>query len=239
MNYVKIIVVIPTYNEIDSIGILIDELFEANPYLSVLIIDDNSPDATYEEVRHKQVIYKNLHLIVRDKKRGLGSAYIEGFKYALENEYETILQMDADLSHSPFYIPEMLNSLNDYDLIIGSRYIKKGELVSWPWVRVLLSRLANIFAKTLLCIPINDVTSGFKCMKKSVLEQIDFASLPPRGYVFQIEITFRAFLKGFRLKECPIRFIGRKNDKSKMSFWIAREAFFRVIFLCFKRLFMK
>lgn len=231
----KAIILIPTYNEIENIGVLINNLFKTCPRISILIIDDNSPDGTYKEIRNMQMVYKNLHLIVRDRKRGLGSAYINGFKYALKNGYEIIFQMDADLSHSPFYIPRMLNLLSDYDIVIGSRYIKRGQVINWSGGRIILSRLANIFAKTLLDLPVNDLTSGFKCMKKGILKQIDFTNLSSRGYVFQIEVTFRAFSEGFKISECPIKFIGRKNDRSKMSFWIAWEAFFRVIYLSFKR----
>lgn len=238
MNDSRIAVVIPTYNEIKNIGLLIRSLMGINPSFSIVVIDDNSPDGTYREVKKLQEVYKNLYLIVRDRKRGLGSAYIEGFRYALRKGYELILQMDADSSHLPSYIPDMIKLMSEYDLVIGSRYIPKGGVADWPLGRVLISRLANIFSQLLLRIPIHDLTSGFKCMKRSVLEKIDFATLTSRGYVFQIEMVLRAFLKSFKIIEYPILFKGRKREKSKMSLSIILETFFRVIFFSFKRFFI-
>lgn len=144
--------------------------------------------------------------------------------------------MDADLSHSPSYLPQMVNLSGKYDLIVGSRYIKGGGAADWPLNRLLLSKFANIFTKILLSLPINDLTSGFKCIKGKVLENIDFATINSRGYAFQIEMVFRAFSRGFKIFECPIVFKGRKNEKSKMSPGIAVEAFLKIIFLFFKRL---
>lgn len=231
----KIIVVIPTYNERNNIQELIKNIFKACSTIEVLVIDDNSPDGTSEVIEKLLAHYSNLRLITRRYKLGLASAYIDGFRYALEKGYEVIIQMDADLSHSPFYIPPMIDLLNEYDLVIGSRYIKGGDMLNCPPIRTLLSKLANIFAKTLLAIPINDLTSGFKCMKANILKNIDFSAISPKGYVFQIEMVFRAFLEGFKIVEYPILFEGRKNEKSKMSLGVVMEAFFRVIFLCFDR----
>lgn len=235
VNTRKIAVVIPTYNEAKNIDILISKLMEVHPSLSIIIVDDNSPDGTAGIVKRLQNIYKNLYLVVRDKKRGLGGAYIEGFKYSLRKGYDVIIQMDADLSHLPSYIPEMLNLLREYDLVIGSRYTKKGGVLNWSLSRILLSRAANGFAKILLCLPINDSTSGFKAVRKTVLENIDFITITSRGYAFQIEMVFRAFLKNFKIIEYPIIFQGRRNEKSKMSLGVIVEAFLKVILLCFTK----
>lgn len=235
VNTRKIAVVIPTYNEAKNVDILINKLKNTYPSLSVIIVDDNSPDGTAGIVKRLQNTYKNLYLVVRDKKKGLGSAYIDGFKYSLERGYDVIIQMDADLSHSPFYIPKMVDLLRGYDLVIGSRYIKKGGVFNWPFSRILLSRAANGFAKILLCLPINDSTSGFKAVRKTVLENIDFITITSRGYAFQIEMVFRAFLKNFKIIEYPIIFQGRRNEKSKMSLGVIVEAFLKVILLCFTK----
>lgn len=225
------LVIIPAYNEAKNIPSLLKQIFFLGLNLSVLIVDDNSPDGTSEEVKKQQSKYPHLYLLKRSGKRGLASAYIEGFKYALEKGYEIIIQMDADLSHSPSCIPNMLRLLITYDLVIGSRYIEKGGVSNWTFTRLLLSRLANVFSKILLHIPINDLTSGFKCMRKTVLEDIDFPTITPKGYVFQIEMVYRAFLKGFKIVEYPIIFKERKDGISKVTTGIAIEAFFRVIFL--------
>lgn len=235
VNTRKIVVVIPTYNEAKNIDILINSLLSIHPSLSIIIVDDNSPDGTAGVVKSLQNIYKNLYLVVRDKKRGLGSTYIEGFRYSLQNGYDVIIQMDADLSHSPSYIPAMLDLLREYDLVIGSRYTKKGGVSNWSSNRILLSRAANSFAKALLRLPINDLTSGFKAMKKTVFENIDINTITSRGYSFQIEMVFRAFLKGLKIVEYPIIFQGRRNEKSKMSPGIIAEAFFKVIWLGFAK----
>lgn len=167
---------------------------------------------------------------------GMGSAYVEGFSYALRKGYDLIIQIDADLSHDFRCIPEMINLLSGYSLVLGSRYIKGGGVSDWPLIRVLLSRSANLFSRILLGIPINDLTSGFKCIKRNLLEEIDFSAIVSKGYAFQIEMIYRAFAKGFSIIEYPIIFKGRRHEKSKMSPGIIIEAFFRVIGLCFNRI---
>ena len=176
-------------------------------------------------------------MINREKKSGLASAYKEGFQYALAKGFDVIVQMDGDLSHLPESILEMMALLGPYDLVIGSRYVENGGVLSWGLKRVLMSRLGNIYAKTLLRIPVHDLTSGFKCIKRSVLKNLDFNSISSKGYSFQIEVTFFSFLKGFKIKEHPIIFRGRMNEKSKMSSGIAFEAFWKVIILSFYRLY--
>lgn len=229
------IIIIPTYNEAGNIRIIIDNIFALSPNYSILIIDDNSPDNTSVKVKQLQNRYPKLYLINRHKKLGLGSAYIEGFKYALDKEYEIIIQMDADLSHGPEYILDMVNLLDVNDLVVGSRYFKNGGVSNWPLGRVFLSKGANIFAKKMLGVFINDLTSGFKCMKLKVLKNIDFKSIECKGYAFQIEMVYKVFLNGFRICEYPIIFKGRRYEESKLTASIALEAFIRIIQLFFQR----
>ena len=231
----NVIIIIPTYNEAENITFLVKNIFFHNPEFFILIVDDNSPDGTSYKVRDMQNQYPHLCLINRECRLGLGSAYVKGFKYALEKGYDVIIQMDADLSHSSFYITKMLDLFDEYDLVIASRYTQGGGVSNWSLLRIILSRTANIFSKVLLRIPIDDLSSGFKCIKRNVVEKINFSTIQSRGYAFQIEEVYRVFFKGFKIKEYPIVFKGRKNGKSKMSFWIIVETFFKVIFLCIKR----
>jgi len=231
-----IIVIIPTYNEVGNVTFLIEDIFSLGLNLSILVVDDNSPDGTSQQVEMLQKQYGNLFLIKRPCRRGLGSAYVEGFNYALSKGYDLVIQMDADLSHDFRCIPEMIKLLSDCSLVLGSRYIKGGGVSNWPFTRILLSRSANIFSRILLGVPINDLTSGFKCIKHDVLEKIDINSIVSKGYAFQIEMVYRAYLKGFKIIEYPIIFKGRRHEKSKMSLEIIIEAFFRVIILCFNRI---
>ena len=233
----NILIVIPTYNEAQNIENLIGKIYSLPINPSVLILDDNSIDGTSGVIKKIQVHYPKLYLIDRERKSGLASALKEGFKFALEKGYDAIIQMDGDLSHSPEAILEMVDLLSRYDLVIGSRYVENGGASNWGLGRALMSRLGNIYAKTLLQIPINDLTSGFKCIKRGVLESFNFDSLSSKGYSFQIEVTFFSFLKGFKIKEHPIIFKGRTDGKSKMSSGIAFEAFWKVIILSFYRLF--
>lgn len=230
------IVIIPTYNEGGNVTFLIKNIFSLGLNLSILVVDDDSPDRTSQQVERMQRQYPQLFLITRQRRMGMGSAYIEGFNYALKQGYDVVIQMDADLSHDPGYVKEMLGLLPGCSLVLGSRYIKGGGISNWPFTRILLSRSANIFSRILLGIPINDLTSGFKCIKMEVLENIDFEKIKSRGYAFQIEMINRACLKGFKTIEFPIIFRGRQRGKSKMSLGIGIEAFFRVIILCFGRI---
>lgn len=230
----RIIIIIPTYNELTNITIFLNQIFSLNTKLSVLIIDDNSPDKTAQEVERLRTQFTDLYLIKRKGKLGLGSAYIEGFKYALKEGYEVIIQMDADLSHDPVYLTKMIDLLDKHDMVIGSRYIKNGGVSNWSIDRLILSKTANIFSKILLRIPVNDLTSGFKCIRRNVLENINFENIPSKGYAFQIELTLRTFLKGYKITEYPIIFKERTNAKSKMNFAITIEAFLRLVSLCLK-----
>tara|TARA_B110000003_G_scaffold26293_1_gene25020 strand:+ start:648 stop:1364 length:717 start_codon:yes stop_codon:yes gene_type:complete len=224
----KTLIISPTYNERKNIKQLVDMVIGENPELHLLIVDDNSPDGTGEKVKKLQTEYKNLFLETRPKKSGLGSAYIFGFKWALEKKYDNIIQMDADLSHNPKDLPRMVNNLQKYDLVIGSRYINGISVVNWPLRRLMLSYGANAYSRVITGMPIMDGTGGFKAWKSSVLSSIDLDSVKSQGYSFQIEMNFRAWVKKFNIKEIPIIFSDRTIGQSKMSKTIVYEAIFMV-----------
>ena len=191
----KTLIISPTYNERKNIKQLVDMVIGENPELHLLIVDDNSPDGTGEKVKKLQTEYKNLFLETRPKKSGLGTAYIFGFKWALEKKYDNIIQMDADLSHNPKDLPRMVKNLQKYDLVIGSRYINGISVVNWPLRRLMLSYGANAYSRVITGMPIMDGTGGFKAWKSSVLSSIDLDSVKSQGYSFQIEMNFRAWVK--------------------------------------------
>ena len=224
----KTLIISPTYNERKNIKQLVDMVIGENPELYLLIVDDNSPDGTGEKVKKLQTDYKNLFLETRPKKSGLGTAYIFGFKWALEKKYDNIIQMDADLSHNPKDLPRMVNNLQKYDLVIGSRYINGISVVNWPLRRLMLSYGANAYSRVITGMPIMDGTGGFKAWKSSVLSSIDLDSVKSQGYSFQIEMNFRAWVKKFNIKEIPIIFSDRTIGQSKMSKTIVYEAIFMV-----------
>ena len=224
----KTIVISPTFNERKNIKIFIDAVLIDNPDFDLLIVDDNSPDGTSEKVRELQSEFENLHLEVREKKLGLGTAYIYGFKWALNRKYDRIVQMDADLSHNPKDLAMMVKNLDDNDLVIGSRYIKGISVVNWPLRRLMLSYGANTYSRIITGMPIMDGTGGFKAWKSEVLQDIDLDSVRSQGYSFQIEMNFRAWIKGYKLKELPIIFSDRTIGQSKMSKKIVYEAIFMV-----------
>ncbi len=224
----KTIVISPTFNERKNIKIFIDAVLIDNPDFDLLIVDDNSPDGTSEKVRELQSEFENLYLEVREKKLGLGTAYIYGFKWALNRKYDRIVQMDADLSHNPKDLAMMVKKLDDNDLVIGSRYIKGISVVNWPLRRLMLSYGANTYSRIITGMPIMDGTGGFKVWKSEVLQNIDLDSVRSQGYSFQIEMNFRAWIKGYKLKELPIIFSDRTIGQSKMSKKIVYEAIFMV-----------
>ena len=224
----KTIVISPTFNERKNIKIFIDSVLIDNPDFDLLIVDDNSPDGTSEKVRELQSEFENLYLEVREKKLGLGTAYIYGFKWALNRKYDRIVQMDADLSHNPKDLAMMVKKLDDNDLVIGSRYIKGISVVNWPLRRLMLSYGANTYSRMITGMPIMDGTGGFKAWKSEVLQDIDLDSVRSQGYSFQIEMNFRAWIKGYKLKELPIIFSDRTIGQSKMSKKIVYEAIFMV-----------
>jgi len=218
-------VVIPTYNEAGNIEKLIDRLFQLNiAGLEILVVDDNSPDGTAAKVVYRQAREPRLHLIRRASKMGLGSAYITGFRYALERGFDHIFEMDADLSHNPDDVPRFLEKIRDVDLVIGSRYTQGVNVINWPLSRLLLSLFANWYTRVITGLPIRDCTSGFKCFRRHVLESLMLDKIKSDGYSFQIEVNFIAWRKGFRLVELPIIFVDRETGSSKMSGKVMREA---------------
>ena len=224
----KTLVISPTYNERKNIKLLVDMVLGNYPDFDLLIIDDSSPDGTSEKVKDLQSKYENLYLEIRAKKSGLGSAYIYGFKWALDHKYDRIVQMDADLSHNPKDLPMLVKNLDEYDLVIGSRYIKGISVVNWPLRRLMLSYGANTYSRIITGMPIMDGTGGFKAWKSEVLSDIDLDSVRSQGYSFQIEMNFRAWIKDYKIKEVPIIFSDRTIGQSKMSKKIVYEAIFMV-----------
>lgn len=224
----RTLIIIPTYNEKENIGEIIPVILEKDPSIEVLIVDDNSPDGTgkiADEMAKENSRIKVLH---REKKAGLGTAYKTGFKYALENGYDHIFEMDADFSHDPKYIPLFLEAIKKADLVLGSRYISGVNVINWPMSRLLLSYYANVYTRWVTGLPVRDATGGFKCFRREVLEGIDLDRVQSEGYSFQIEMSFRAWKRGFKIKEVPIVFEDRRVGQSKMSKKIVREAIWRV-----------
>ena len=220
----KTLIVTPTYNERKNIHELVSTLFELNPDFHILVVDDSSPDGTAEIVEELQADCANLHLLSRNEKTGLGSAYIAGFNYALERDYEAVVQMDADMSHDPKDVPLLIEAIENADLAIGSRYISGINVVNWPLQRLIISYGANIYTRLVTRLPVRDATGGFKCWRREALEAINLNGVRSQGYSFQIEMTYRAWLKGFRITEIPIIFVDRTVGESKMTRSIMLEA---------------
>ncbi|WP_297691702.1 polyprenol monophosphomannose synthase [uncultured Eudoraea sp.] len=235
------LVIIPTFNEIENIEAIIDEVFHLKKDFDILIVDDNSPDGTATKVIELQEKYpERLFLEVRKEKSGLGTAYIHGFKWALARKYEYIFEMDADFSHRPSDLQRLYRACkNGADLAIGSRYKKGVNVVNWPLYRVLLSYGASFYVKLITGMGIHDPTAGFVCYKRNVLEAINLDTIKFVGYAFQIEMKFRAYLKKFKIEEVSIIFTDREKGKSKMSTSIMWEAIFGVITMKFRSLFTK
>ena len=220
----KTLIISPTYNEHKNVAMLIEKIFKIDSNYHLLIVDDNSPDGTAKIVQDLQLTYPNLHLEIRNKKDGLGKAYIFGFKWALDRHYEAIVQMDADMSHHPKEIPKMIKLLNDHDVTIGSRYINGVSVVNWPIRRLVISYGANLYSRIVTGMPLKDATGGYKVWSNKVLESIELDKVRSSGYSFQIEMNFRAWIKGYSLVEHPIIFIDRTIGESKMSRSIMFEA---------------
>jgi len=225
------LVIIPTYNEYLNIEALIHRVFSLEVPFDVLVVDDDSPDGTSEVVKKLQQLFPRLFLITREHKGGLGTAYITGFNFALEHDYQYIFQMDADFSHNPRDLVRLYLTCSEenYDLCIGSRYITGVNVVNWPVGRVLLSYCASIYVRFITSLPIMDTTAGFKCYRRRVLESIDLNKIKFVGYAFQIEMKFATWKQGFRIKEIPIIFTDRTKGESKLSKGIFKEAVFGVI----------
>lgn len=228
----KTLVIIPTYNEKENIENIIRTIFSIDSQYHLLIIDDGSPDGTAKIIKKLQSAFNDqLFIIERPSKLGLGTAYITGFKWALENNYDFIFEMDADFSHDPKDLPRLLNACkdNNYDLSIGSRYVKGGKVENWPKTRWLMSYFASIYVRVILLMNIKDTTAGFKCYKKEVLEKINLDNVQFMGYAFQIEMKYSAYRLGFKLFEVPITFKDRQLGESKMNMSIFKEAFWGVL----------
>jgi dolichol-phosphate mannosyltransferase len=224
----RALVCLPTYNEADNVGPITEAILAATPEVDVLVIDDNSPDGTgklADAIAAREPRVKVLH---RKGKEGLGKAYLAGFDWALARGYERILEMDADFSHDPKYLPAMLAASAEADLVLGSRAIPGGGTVNWGVLRKIISRGGSLYARTILGLPVRDLTGGFKCFRRQVLESIDLPTVECSGYAFQIELTYRTIRKGFRVKEIPIVFVDRRVGQSKMSRRIVLEALGKV-----------
>tara|TARA_B110000858_G_scaffold131040_1_gene149000 strand:+ start:2335 stop:3036 length:702 start_codon:yes stop_codon:yes gene_type:complete len=217
-------VITPTYNEVKNISTLIKQIFELNLDCDILVIDDNSPDKTAIKVKELQERHENLFLEERSQKSGLGTAYIYGFRWAIEKSYQTVVQMDADLSHDPKELGSLILGLKNNDLIIGSRYVHGVSVINWPIRRLMLSYGANLYSRIITGMPIKDGTGGFKAWRVELLKKIKLKSVKSQGYSFQIEMNFRAWSLGARIKESPIIFTDRTIGESKMSKSIMYEA---------------
>ena len=235
----KVLVIIPTYNEADNIPRLLPAVLGQGPEIHALVVDDASPDGTAQLVRTMMKEDERIHLIERSGKMGLGTAYVAGFKYAIEGSFEYIFEMDADHSHDPAEIPHFLEKAQEYDLVIGSRYTNGVRVLNWPIERLLLSYFANVYTRFVTGLPLHDATGGFKCYRKRVLQAINLDRIKSNGYAFQIEMSYKAWKKGFRLAEIPIVFADRRSGVSKMSKKIVREALFMLLTLRFRSLFNK
>lgn len=226
--YLKAVVVIPTYNEKDNLEKLVAEVLAQDDGIQIIVVDDNSPDGTGIIADAVAAGNNRVTVLHRSAKLGLGSAYREGFRSALANHADYIIEMDADFSHDPECLKLFLNKIRDYDFVIGSRYLNGVSVVNWPIRRLLLSYCANVYTRFITGITISDCTSGFKCFRKEVIEAIDLDKVKSDGYSFQIEMNYRCIEKGFKVSEIPIIFIDRHSGTSKMSKKIVREAVFMV-----------
>jgi len=224
----RILVIIPTYNEVENIEKLIPIVLGQYPTVEVLVVDDGSPDGTADAVEHMAKGTSRVHLLKRPGKSGLGKAYIAGFRFALEHGYDFVFEMDADFSHDPNEMPALVRAMEHSDLAVGSRYSQGVTVIRWPMSRLLLSYFANGYARFVTRLPLRDTTSGYKCFKRKVLESIDWNRIHSDGYAFQIEVNHKAWKLGFRLAEVPIIFVDRAVGQSKMSSGIISEALWMV-----------
>ena len=221
----RALIITPTYNELENITKLIPDLLRVYPaYVEILIVDDNSPDGTGNFVEELSKTEPRVHVLRRAKKMGLGTAYCAGFAFAIENKYDFVFEMDADFSHDPKEIANFLKAIQDNDLIIGSRYLTGVNVINWPMRRLLLSYFANYYTRFITGMPISDSTGGYKCFRREVLESINLKQIRSNGYAFQIEMNYKVWKKGFRIKEIPIIFVERQIGNSKMSKKIVKEA---------------
>ena len=224
----RALICLPTYNERENLGPITEAILAAAPDVDVLVIDDGSPDGTGLLADELAAREPRVHVLHRAKKEGLGKAYLAGFDWALARDYGLVLEMDADFSHDPGYLPAMLAKAQEADLVLGSRYVPGGGTVNWGFGRKILSRGGSLYARTILGVRVRDLTGGFKCFRREVLEAIELGTVECSGYAFQIELTYRAILRGFRVAEIPIVFADRRVGQSKMSRRIVLEAIGKV-----------
>jgi dolichol-phosphate mannosyltransferase len=225
----KPLIVVPTYNEAENIDLLLAGIRRELPHAHILFVDDASPDGTAERVRAQQEQHPGVvHLLDRAGKQGMGTAYVDGFTWALERDYDAIVEMDADLSHDPRALPTLVAHLSDVDVVIGSRYVPGGRIENWNHLRVAISRFGSFYSRAILGLPIRDLTGGFNAFRRPVLEAFSLDRIRSEGYSFQIELKLRAARAGFRLLETPIVFADRRAGKSKMTWRIVAEAVVRV-----------
>jgi dolichol-phosphate mannosyltransferase len=236
-NAHRALIIFPTYNERDNIEKIVHAVIPLDPRIHVLIVDDNSPDGTGEVADRLAKGLDKVFVLHREQKQGLGRAYIAGFKWAIEQKFDYIFEMDADFSHSPEYIKDFMREIQNCDLVIGSRYISGVNVINWPMSRLLLSYYANVYTRLVTGLPLRDATGGFKCFRREVLEAIDLDQVKSTGYSFQIEMSMRAWKRGFRIREIPIIFYERIAGVSKMSKKIMREAIWMVWSLRLKSMF--
>lgn len=224
----QVLVVIPTYNERENLTTVVSRLRGVLPHVSVLVVDDGSPDGTGDIADELASADERVHVMHRTEKAGLGAAYIAGFRWALARDYAVVVEMDADGSHAPEDLPRLLDALLDADLVLGSRYVAGGRVVNWPKRRELLSRGGNLYSKLALGVRVNDITGGFRAYRRAVLEKLDLDTVASQGYCFQVDLAWRTVRARFRVAEVPITFTERELGVSKMSGNIVREALLRV-----------
>jgi dolichol-phosphate mannosyltransferase len=233
----RALIIFPTYNERDNIDKIVHAVMPLDPRIHVLIVDDNSPDGTGDIADRLAAEFSKVHVLHRSEKQGLGRAYIAGFRWAIEQGFDFVFEMDADFSHSPEYLRDFLKEIQNNDLVIGSRYISGVNVINWPMGRLLLSYYANVYTRLVTGLPLRDATGGFKCFRRQVLEAINLDEVKSTGYAFQIEMSMRAWKMGFRIREIPIIFYDRVAGHSKMSKKIMREAIWMVWALRLKAIF--
>jgi len=225
----RALVIVPTYNERENVARLIETILSQDERLEVLVVDDGSPDGTAAIVEEIIAGNQRVHILCRPRKMGLGTAYLAGFRWGIEREYDVLFEMDADFSHDPAHLPDFLRAIVRTDVVLGSRYREgKVTVVNWPISRLILSYFANVYARAVTGLPVWDATGGFKCFRREVLEAIDFNKVRSNGYAFQIEMSYRAWKRGFQIVEIPIVFVDRTEGQSKMSRAIVREAIWMV-----------
>jgi dolichol-phosphate mannosyltransferase len=225
----RYLVIVPTFNERENLPRLVPLILAQDPSLEVLVVDDSSPDGTGQLAEEMAEAEPRLHVLHREGKLGLGTAYLAGFRWGLEHGFDLLFEMDADFSHDPAHLPQFIAAMEGYDLVLGSRYLHgRVTVVNWPIGRLLLSYFANVYARVVTGLPLADATGGYKCFRREVLEALALDKVESNGYAFQIEMSFRAWKKGFRLREIPIMFVDRDIGESKMSKKIVREAVWRV-----------